>query len=166
MFFLSGEIFGLTQGDEIDALNDSWLFLIWTSDHSPHRSNSVLSRWPIAIIPQSLYVMDDAGTVNLTIAAATYEIMRSFNKLSGDGIKLREFRSRGAHEVPSPCNLENLFVCSTQSSTYGCMYWENIIIQKMCLNHTCWKTSLRLPVFVSMLWDFAQIGKPSNKYLT
>ncbi len=68
------------------------------SDHTPFRTNSVCSRWPIAVLPASLYLIDDQG-VNLTVAAATHEIMLSFNKLSQDGIKLREFPSMGGHPV-------------------------------------------------------------------
>ena len=75
------------------------MFLIWTSDHCPDRTNSVCSRFPIAILPASLYKIDDNG-VNITVAAATHEIMLSFNKLGSDGIKLREFRSMGGHQAP------------------------------------------------------------------
>ena len=75
------------------------MFLIWTSDHCPNRSLAVCSRWPIAILPASLYYIDDDG-VNLTMAAATQEIVASFNHLSMNGIKLREFRSMGSHPVP------------------------------------------------------------------
>lgn len=119
----------------------------------------MLSRWPIAILPQSLYVMDDTGTVNLTIAAATYEIMLSFNKLSTDGIKLREFRSRGAHEVPLLIKFGNLF----RYPKFGKVYWESLF-QTCFLNHTCWTAAPRLPSFVSTLWDFVEIGKHSNRY--
>lgn len=100
----------------------------------------MLSRWPIAILPQSLYVMDDTGTVNLTIAAATYEIMLSFNKLSTDGIKLREFRSRGAHEVPLLIKFGNLF----RYPKFGKVYWESLF-QTCFLNHTCWTLPLGCP---------------------
>lgn len=82
-------------GDEIDTLNDSWLFLIWSSDHSPCLSNSVCSRWPIAVIPKSLYLMD-TSEINLTIRAATNEIVTSFNRLSNMGIKIRDLPSMGA----------------------------------------------------------------------
>ncbi len=81
-------------GDEIDTLNDSWLFLIWSSDHSPCLSNSVCSRWPIAVIPKSLYLID-SSEVNLTIRAATSEIVTSFNRLSNMGIKIRDLPSMG-----------------------------------------------------------------------
>lgn len=96
------------SGDEIDVLNDSWLFLIWTSDHCPYRSNSACSRWPIAVFPKSLYYMDPNSGVNVTIQAATAEITKSFNKLSEGGIKIRNFQSMG-HEV-AVWNKQHVFV--------------------------------------------------------
>ena len=50
-----------SQGDEIDSLNDQWLFLVWSSDLSPYKTNSVASRWPIAVLPASLYKIDADG---------------------------------------------------------------------------------------------------------
>lgn len=82
-------------GDEIETLNDSWLFLIWSSDHSPCLSNSVCSRGPIAVIPKSLYLID-SNEVNLTVRAATTEIVTSFNRLSNMGVKIRDLPSMGA----------------------------------------------------------------------
>ena len=81
-------------GDEIEVLNDSWMFLIWASDHSPYRTNSVCSRWPIAVFPKALYYMNIDG-VNLTIQSATAVIVESFNKLSSEGIKIRTLPSMG-----------------------------------------------------------------------
>lgn len=77
-------------GDEIDVLNDSWMFLLWVSDTSPVRSHSPSSRWPIAILPASLYI---------TLAAITQAICASFNKLSG-GIKVHDLQSLGGGLVP------------------------------------------------------------------
>lgn len=83
-----------SPGDEIEAFNDSWMFLLWSSDHSPYLTNSVCSRWPIAVIPKSLYLMG-GGDLNLTIGAATREIVASFNKLSTSGIKIKDAPSMG-----------------------------------------------------------------------
>lgn len=89
-------------GDEIDVLNDSWLFLMWSSDHCPYSTNSACSRWPVAVIPKSLYLTDESG-INLTVAAATREIVASFNRLSTDGIKLRDVPSMGRSVVTRLC---------------------------------------------------------------
>ena len=96
-------------GDEIDVLNDSWMFLIWTSDHCPYRSNSVASRWPIAVIPKSLYLMDDQTGLNLTVAAATAEIVASFNRLSSQGIKIKSFPSMG-RDVATLSKITEMFL--------------------------------------------------------
>ena len=66
---------------------------MWASDLSPYSTNSVASRWPIAIVPASRYVVE-AG-VNLTLQALTAEITKSFNQLSSSGIKLRNYKSMG-----------------------------------------------------------------------
>lgn len=86
-----------TLGDEIDVLNDSWMFLLWVSDTSPVRSHSPSSRWPIAILPASLYVFREG--INITLAAITQAICASFNKLSG-GIKVHDLQSLGGGLVP------------------------------------------------------------------
>ena len=70
------------------------MFLIWTSDHAPYKTNSMASRWPIAVFPASLYKIDADG-VNLTIQSATREIVAAFNRLGTEGIKVRDFRSMG-----------------------------------------------------------------------
>ena len=93
----------LNQGDEIEVLNDTWLFILWSSDHSPFLSNSVCSRWPVAVIPKSLYLMDDATGVNLTVQEITREIVESFNRLSNDGIKVRDVPSMGGGIVTWFC---------------------------------------------------------------
>ena len=61
-------------------------------------SNSVCSRWPIAVIPKAMYLMDE-NSINLTVAAATREIMVSFNRLSTMGVKLKEPTSFGGDVV-------------------------------------------------------------------
>lgn len=123
----------LDRGDEIDALNDSWMFLIWVSDHSPYRTNSVCSRWPIAVLPASLYLVDTDTGVNQTIAAATREIMLSFNKLSEEGIKLREFRSLGGHPVPmtwfnNSCRwwFQTVWIFTPKSENYQKYFWNGL----------------------------------------
>lgn len=93
-------------GDEIDVLNDSWLFLIWSSDHSPYLKNSVCFRWPIAVIPKSLYLIDNSE-VNLTVRAATAEIVTALNRLSTGGIKIKDLLpSMG----PSPVTWPSIFI--------------------------------------------------------
>ena len=80
-------------------MNDKWMFLLWTSDHSPYKTNSMASRWPIAILPASLYKVDEDDT-NLTIQAATCEIAASFVHLATHGVKLRDLESMGGQVVP------------------------------------------------------------------
>lgn len=70
-------------------MNDSWLFLIWRSDASPYSTNAALSRWPIAVLPASRYMMG-ADSSNLTVLAACYEITKSFNALSTGGVSIRD----------------------------------------------------------------------------
>ena len=74
------------------------MFLLWTSDHSPYKTNSMASRWPIAILPASLYKVDEDDT-NLTIQAATQEIAVSFAHLANHGVKLRDLESMGGGVV-------------------------------------------------------------------
>lgn len=57
------------------------------------------SRWPIAVIPASLYKIDASG-VNLTMQAVAKEITESFNHLSTHGVKIRDFGSMGGGVVP------------------------------------------------------------------
>ena len=70
------------------------MFVLWSSDVSPYRTDSVSSRFPIAIIPASLYVINDEG-VNVTLQSMTQAVTSSFNKLSTHGVKLRDFLSMG-----------------------------------------------------------------------
>lgn len=85
-------------GDEIDCLNDSWMFLLWSSDTSPVLSHSPSSRWPICIVPASRYVYENG--VNITIQALTHAIANSFNRLSNFGIPVRDLASLGGGLVP------------------------------------------------------------------
>ena len=64
----------------------------------PYRTDSVSSRFPIAILPASLYWINSNG-VNLTIQAMCKEITSSFNKLSVEGLKIRNLRSLGGGNV-------------------------------------------------------------------
>ena len=50
------------------------------------------------MIPKTLYLMDE-NEINLTVAAATGEIVASFNRLSTHGIKVRIVPSMD--EVPA-----------------------------------------------------------------
>lgn len=76
------------QGDEVNALGDSWMFLLWSSDSSPYLTQSMSSRFPIAVVPACRYAISETG-VNLTLEALTSHIVRSFNQLSEQGVKLR-----------------------------------------------------------------------------
>ena len=74
------------------------MVFIWATDLCPYRTNSVSSRWPIAVIPKSAYFVDSRG-VNATLAAVTSEIVTSFNKMSNTGINARDFPSLGGEVV-------------------------------------------------------------------
>lgn len=89
----------VTQGDEVSCLGELYMCFIWMSDLTPLRSNSAASRWPIAIVPASLYWKDPSG-INMTVGAMTDEIMKSFNELSDEGATVREFQSVGGEIVP------------------------------------------------------------------
>ena len=98
-FFHGGIQPGLEQkGDEIDCLGDSWFFFVWTSDSSPHSTHSAKSRWPICILPASLYAY--ANDVNISLEAVTLAITNSFNRLSTEGVKIRNLPSLGGNAVP------------------------------------------------------------------
>ena len=83
----------MKTGDEIDCLGDSWMFLLWGSDHCPAPTHSPSSRWPICILPASLYVKRDG--VNITLQAATQAICTSFNNLSVHGVNVMDLPSLG-----------------------------------------------------------------------
>lgn len=74
------------------------MFLLWTSDLSPCSSHSPSSRFPICIIPASLYVFDHE--INITLNAVTQAITTSFNHLSNVGINLHNLPSLGGDIVP------------------------------------------------------------------
>ncbi len=84
------------------------MFLIWVSDTSPVRTHSPSSRWPIAILPASLYVFREG--INITLAAITQAICASFNKLSDDGIKVHDLQSLGGGLVPLLRQHEHIFL--------------------------------------------------------
>lgn len=77
------------EGDEIDSLGDSWMFILWSSDSSPFLTNSMSSRFPIAVVPASRYTLSESG-VNLTLEAIAAHVVQSFNRLSLHGIKVRD----------------------------------------------------------------------------
>lgn len=89
------------SGDEIDALGDNFMFLVWSSDSSPYLSNSASSRFPICVLPASRYVISETG-VNLSLQVVTKEIVKSFNYLSRSGIKIRNLDPRNPQTAPSP----------------------------------------------------------------
>ena len=64
------------------------MLLVWSSDSSPFLTNSVASRFPIAVVPASRYAMAESG-VNITLEAITGHIVSSFNTLSRSGVKIR-----------------------------------------------------------------------------
>ena len=73
--------------------------MVWSSDASPFLTNSMSSRFPIAILPASRYAISSRG-VNLTLEAAAQQVTRSCNKLSTRGVKLRNIASLNAPTVP------------------------------------------------------------------
>ncbi|CAE7346366.1 unnamed protein product, partial [Symbiodinium pilosum] len=78
--------------DEANAINESWMFLTFTSDLSPYLTDSAASRFLIGIIPASRYLIDPDSGTNLTLQAACYHITQSFNRLSQQGVmNLRAF---------------------------------------------------------------------------
>ena len=82
-------------------MGQSWMFLIFTSDVAPPHvaTNSMASRWPIAVVPCSHYAFSSQN-VNLTLQTLAAEITKSFNKLSTDGTPVRDMRSFGGEEAP------------------------------------------------------------------
>lgn len=93
----------VAAGDEIDCLGDSWCFLLWSSDLSPSSTHSTRSRFPICILPASLYMIVDG--INLTIEAMTLAIKNSFNKLASEGLKIRNLPSLGGGIVALASNV-------------------------------------------------------------
>ena len=88
----------LSQGDEIDGLGgDSWMFLLWAPDNSKHRTRSTSSRFPMCVLPASLYAFD--GSTNLTLQSVTAQLCASFNKLCDEGLPIRDLPSLGSRTV-------------------------------------------------------------------
>ena len=81
----------------MDCHGDSWMFLLWSSDTSPVATHSPSSRWPICILPAGKYAY--VGDVNITLQAVTQAVAASFNKLSTDGIPVRDLPSLGSSVV-------------------------------------------------------------------
>ena len=91
----------LGLGDEIDALGDNFMFIVWTSDTSPFLTNSNASRFPICVLPSSRYAVDPDTGVNITLEAITLQVTQSFNALSTAGVKIRGLEpSRRNQPVP------------------------------------------------------------------
>ncbi|CAK9015524.1 unnamed protein product, partial [Durusdinium trenchii] len=80
-------------GDEGSALNASWMTFHFQCDLSPALTNAGVSRFLITTIPSTLYIYDQEG-VNLTLQSAARSITESLNKLSTDGVVVRD-RSTG-----------------------------------------------------------------------
>lgn len=81
-------VFSLAKGDEATANNESWLHLLWVSDHSPNPTNSLVSRNVIAVIPSSRYVYDEETGRNMTVQTALHAVVNSFNQLSTVGAQV------------------------------------------------------------------------------
>ena len=92
----NSEIF--RSGDEIECNGDSWMFLIWTCDHSPFLTDAMASRWIVGILPKSRYYQTERG--NLSLEAITLQITQSFNKLSEEGVKVRHHDGIRNRTVP------------------------------------------------------------------
>ena len=72
---------------------------MWSPDSTPYPTNSIVSRFPIAVVPASLYLIDANG-INLTVQAVTAEIVSAFDRLSQTGVHVRDLPSMGATSVP------------------------------------------------------------------
>lgn len=79
-------------------MGDSWMFIVWSSDSSPYLTNSMSSRFPIAVLPASRYAVSESG-INLTLEAVATQIVFSFNRLSLHGIKVVDSQSMRARAV-------------------------------------------------------------------
>ena len=85
-------------GDEAKCLNETWLYLLWTSDFGPCLTNSLASRMVMCLLPAQHYVISEDG-VNLTVQAVTHAITESWNLLSHDGLPVHDLASRGGDQV-------------------------------------------------------------------
>ncbi|OLP85870.1 hypothetical protein AK812_SmicGene33098 [Symbiodinium microadriaticum] len=102
-------------GDEATCINDSWMYLLWTSDFSPFLTDALGSRMVMCLLPAKHYVVTEDG-VNLTLQAVMHVITESWNRLSRIGIPVHDFPSRGAQDMS---------MCFTDlSSTNG--YWSTL----------------------------------------
>ena len=66
------------------------MYLIWTSDLSAYLTDSAASRMVIAIIPAERYIIHPRTGVNLTLQTACLAIAESFNKLSREGVAVKD----------------------------------------------------------------------------
>jgi len=143
------------KGDEVDCLGDSWMFLLWSSDTSKCQTHSPSSRWPICILPASLYVYSESG-VNLTLEAATQAITRSFNALSTEGIAIQELQSLGGEIVPLIGGVIN----------FGGGFPKLPMLVFQEFDHGTKKAFLRLDAYDCIAWDFVVTGKLLLPYST
>ena len=74
------------------------MLIVWSSDNSPYLTNSMSSRFPIAVLPASRYAVSESG-INLTLEAVATQIVRSFNRLSLHGVKVVDTQSIRARAV-------------------------------------------------------------------
>ena len=143
------------KGDEVDCLGDSWMFLLWSSDTSKCQTHSPSSRWPICILPASLYVYSESG-VNLTLEAATQAITRSFNAFSTEGIAIQELQSLGGEIVPLIGGVIN----------FGGGFPKLPMLVFQEFDHGTKKAFLRLDAYDCIAWDFVVTGKLLLPYST
>lgn len=95
------------------------MFFLWSSSLSPCRTNSPVSRFPIAVIPASTYAKSQEE--NLTLQAVAKQITNSFNRLCSEGIQLREMKSIGGSTASCLIG-DTCFVlgCNQQSDKHSC----------------------------------------------
>ena len=73
------------------------MFLLWSPDNSNYRTDSSCSRFLLCVLPASLYAFE--GAVNVTLQVVTAQITASFNKLSDNGLCVRDLPSLGGGSV-------------------------------------------------------------------
>lgn len=149
------------KGDELDSLGDNWMFLLWTSDLSPCSSHSPSSRFPICIIPASLYAFDHE--INITLNAVTQAITTSFNHLSNVGINLHDLPSLGGDLVPLTKTKLIMFSILAFKLLVGgpkCYWWNLSCEEKSGIDKsTPWITLLRWVLYISGFLDSGVTGK-------
>ena len=94
-------------GDEATCINDSWMFLLWTSDFSPFLTDALGSRMVMCLLPAKHYVVTEDG-VNMTLQVVMHAITESWKRLSRTGIPVHDFASRGGAEA-TLSERENIF---------------------------------------------------------